>query len=204
MTRKNHYQQTRFLLGVTDPHRAPTDSGAEVAFAGRSNAGKSSALNVITQQRALARISKVPGRTREINFFQVREGRRLVDLPGYGYARVSKSIQDRWQRHIAHYLETRSSLCGLILVMDVRHPLKSFDQQILGWCRAAELPIHVLLTKADKLKRGQAKTALLQVRQQLPALHPTATAQLFSAHTREGREDVWAVLDRWLGLGQKQ
>ncbi|MGD2138244.1 MAG: ribosome biogenesis GTP-binding protein YihA/YsxC [Gammaproteobacteria bacterium] len=196
----NHYRQTRFLLGVTDPCRAPPDSGAEVAFAGRSNAGKSSALNVITEQRALARISKAPGRTREINFFRVSDDRRLVDLPGYGYARVSKAIQARWQQHIDRYLETRASLCGLVLLMDVRHPMNAHDRQILGWCRTAALPTHVLLTKADKLKHGPAKSTLLQVHRQLQAVHPAATAQLFSAHTREGREEVQAVLDRWLGL----
>ena len=197
---KNHYQQTRFQQGATDSRRGPPDRGAEVAFAGRSNSGKSSALNVITEQRGLARTSKAPGRTREINFFQVMDNLRLVDLPGYGYARVSRDIQERWQRHIARYLETRTSLCGLVLLMDVRHPLKAADLQILGWCHAAKLPIHVLLTKADKLKRGQARSALLQVRRQLQALYPDISVQLFSAHTREGREAVWTVLDRWLGL----
>ena len=158
------------------------------------------ALNVITQQRGLARTSKAPGRTREINFFQVTGDLRLVDLPGYGYARVSRDVQERWQRNIASYLETRDSLCGLVLLMDVRHPLNAADRQILGWCQAAQLPAHVLLTKADKLKRGQAKTVLLQVRMQLKTLYPGATVQLFSAHTREGREEVRAMLDRWLGL----
>jgi len=196
----NPYQQTRFLLGTPDQRRAPPDTGAEVAFAGRSNAGKSSALNVITGQRSLARTSKAPGRTREINFFVVRDDLRLVDLPGYGYAKVSRSIKDQWQRNISRYLENRRSLCGVILLMDVRHPLKEFDQQVLGWCHAAGLQTHVLLTKSDKLKRGPAKSALLQVRKQLTALHPDATVQLFSAHTRAGREEVQQILDSWLGL----
>ena len=196
----NPYQQTRFILGTPDARRAPPDVGVEVAFAGRSNAGKSSALNVLTGQRALARISKAPGRTREINFFEVQAGMRLVDLPGYGYAKVSRSMKQRWQRNISTYLETRQSLGGVIVLMDVRHPLKEVDQQILGWCHAAGLLTHVLLTKSDKLKRGPARTALLQTRQALQALHPEATVQLFSAHTRDGAEELQRVLDEWLGL----
>jgi GTP-binding protein len=196
----NPYQQTRFILGTPDAHRAPPDEGVEVAFAGRSNAGKSSALNVLTGQRALARISKAPGRTREINFFEVQAGIRLVDLPGYGYAKVSRSVKQQWQRNISTYLESRQSLGGVIVLMDVRHPLKEIDQQILGWCHAADLLTHVLLTKSDKLKRGPAKTALLQTRKALQSLHPEATIQLFSAHTREGSEELQQVLDEWLGL----
>jgi GTP-binding protein len=197
----NPYQQTAFLLGTPDPRDAPPDSGAEVAFAGRSNSGKSSALNTITGQRALARISKAPGRTREINFFQVRDDRRLVDLPGYGYAKVSKSVQKQWERHIARYLETRRSLTGVMLMMDVRHPLKVFDQQLLGWCHVAELPAHILLTKADKLKRGPAEAALLGVRRELEVLHPNCSVQLFSSLKGTGAEAARAVLDGWLGMG---
>ena len=196
----NPYQQTRFILGTPDARRAPPDEGVEVAFAGRSNAGKSSALNVLTGQRALARISKAPGRTREINCFEVQEGIRLVDLPGYGYAKVSRAVKQQWQRNISTYLETRQSLGGVIVLMDVRHPLKEIDQQILGWCHAADLLTHVLLTKSDKLKRGPAKAALLQTRKALQALHPEATLQLFSAHTRDGAEELQRVLDEWLGL----
>ena len=194
----NPYQQTSFLLGVPDPRKAPPDRGAEVAFAGRSNAGKSSALNTITGQRSLARISKAPGRTREINFFLVRGDRRLVDLPGYGYAKVSKSVQKQWERHIAHYLETRQSLVGVILMMDIRHPLRAFDLQLLRWCHAAELPAHILLTKADKLKRGPAQSTLLSVRRQLGTLHPDASVQLFSSLKGDGAEEARAVLDDWL------
>ena len=196
----NPYRQTFFLKGSPDPRDAPADTGAEVAFAGRSNAGKSSTLNVLTGQRNLARISKAPGRTREINFFQVVEGRRLVDLPGYGYAKVSRAIKADWQRHIARYLETRQSLCGVVLLMDVRHPFRQTDQQVLAWCRAANLPTHVLLTKADKLKRGPAKATLLKARQQLATVHPQATIQLFSAHTRAGVEILITVMNQWLDL----
>jgi len=201
---KNHYQQSRFLLGTPDMRCAPVDSGAEVAFAGRSNAGKSSALNVITGQRSLARISKAPGRTREINFFEVRDNLRLVDLPGYGYAKVSKAIQKQWQQNIARYLETRQSLCGVFLLMDIRHPLKDFDQLVLRWCSAADLPTHILLTKADKLKRGAANAALLQVRRQLPELHPGSSLQLFSSLTRDGTYAARAKLDEWLGISTEE
>jgi GTP-binding protein len=194
----NRYRHTHFLRGAPDARHAPPDTGLEVAFAGRSNAGKSSALNTLTGQRALARISKAPGRTREINFFEVEAGRRLVDLPGYGYAKVSRTVKEQWQAGIAHYLETRQSLCGVVLLMDVRHPLKDSDRQVLGWCHLAGLPTHVLLTKSDKLKRGPAKSALLAVRRQLAALHPQATAQLFSSHTRTGCETLMAALDQWL------
>jgi GTP-binding protein len=197
-----HYQQTRFLTGAPDARHAPPDCGLEVAFAGRSNAGKSSALNTLTGQHALARISKAPGRTREINFFQVGEDRRLVDLPGYGYAKVARTLKENWQQGIAHYLETRQSLCGLVLLMDIRHPLMPTDQQVLAWCHLAGLSTHVLLTKSDKLKRGPAKAALLQVRRQLGALLPDASVQLFSSHSRTGCDELEAVLDRWLGFEQ--
>ena len=200
----NPYQQTSFILGTPDTRSAPPDTGVEVAFAGRSNAGKSSALNVLTGQRALARISKAPGRTREINFFQVREGIRLVDLPGYGYAKVSKAMKGQWQRNISRYLETRQSLGGVILLMDVRQALKETDQQVLGWCHAAGLLTHVLLTKSDKLKRGPSKAALFQVRKTLLPLHPEASVQLFSAHTREGVDELQQVLDQWLGTPTDQ
>jgi len=199
-TMNNPYQQTRFILGTPDTRHAPPDTGVEVAFAGRSNAGKSSALNVLTGQRTLARISKAPGRTREINFFHVREDVRLVDLPGYGYAKVSKTIKDQWQHNISSYLETRQSLCGVILLMDVRHAMKDVDQQVLRWCRSADLLTHVLLTKSDKLKRGPAKAALFQTRKLLHTLHPESSLQLFSAHTREGCEALQQVLDQWLGI----
>jgi GTP-binding protein len=197
----NPYQQTRFILGTPDTRSAPPDTGLEVAFAGRSNAGKSSALNTITGQRALARISKAPGRTREINFFHVDEGLRLVDLPGYGYAKVSKSMKGGWQKNIDRYLETRHSLCGVILLMDVRHPLKEHDQQVLTWCAAARLPTHVLLTKADKLKRGPASAALLKTKKLLAGIHPDASIQLFSSHTRLGVDDVHQMLNTWLETG---
>ena len=151
---KNPFQQTRFILGTPDSRQGPPDTGAEVAFAGRSNAGKSSALNVITGQRALARISKAPGRTREINFFEVCEDIRLVDLPGYGYARVSRSMKGQWQRNIARYLETRQSLCGVVLLMDVRHPLKDFDYLVIASPNLADVKETFLAFQARKLSQG--------------------------------------------------
>jgi GTP-binding protein len=197
---KNRYQHVHFLLSTPDLDHAPPDSGREVAIAGRSNAGKSSALNVITGQRALARTSKTPGRTRQINFFALDEQRRLVDLPGYGYARVSRNIKNLWQQHLAGYLETRQCLQGLILLMDIRHPLKEFDRQLLQWCHIARLPVHILLTKADKLKRGPAQAALLQVRKHLGEHYPGATVQLFSALNRTGTDEARHRLAHWLDI----
>jgi GTP-binding protein len=194
-----NFSGARFLASAPKASLAPADSGAEVAFAGRSNAGKSSALNVITGQRALARTSKTPGRTQQINFFALDNDTRLVDLPGYGYAKVSRTVQDHWQRHLAAYLETRVSLRGLVLLMDCRHPLTEYDQQMLAWCAETGLPVHVLLTKSDKLKRGPASASLLAVRRQLAAFHPQATVQLFSALKRNGIEEVRQVIAAWLG-----
>jgi GTP-binding protein len=195
---KNRYQCTSFLLGSPNARQVPPDAGREVAFAGRSNAGKSSALNVITGQKSLARTGKTPGRTQHINFFRVDDERRLVDLPGYGYARVPQDVKARWQRAIERYLETRRSLRGVILLMDIRHPLRDFDRQVLAWSHTAGLALHVLLTKSDKLKGCPARAALLQVRRELAGLHPGATVQLFSALTPGGVEEARRVLDGWL------
>lgn len=195
---KNRYQCTSFLLGAPNARQGPPDVGLEVAFAGRSNAGKSSALNAITCQKSLARTSKTPGRTQHINFFRIDDQRRLVDLPGYGYARVPVDVKARWQRAIERYLETRRSLRGVILLMDIRHPLKEFDRQVLAWSHTAGLALHVLLTKADKLKRGPARATLLEVRRKLTDLYPDATVQLFSALTPTGVDEARAILDGWL------
>ena len=156
------------------------DAGAEVAFAGRSNVGKSSAINRLTSQRTLARTSKTPGRTQLLNFFQLDEERRLVDLPGYGYAKVAKSTRNEWQQHLDHYLSERQALVGLVLMMDIRHPLKDFDLLMLEWSAQANMPIHILMTKADKLKFGAAKSTLLQVKKQLKDHPAPLSLQLFS------------------------
>ncbi|MFZ0467833.1 MAG: ribosome biogenesis GTP-binding protein YihA/YsxC [Thiogranum sp.] len=193
-----NFHAAQFLTSVPEVRLAPPDTGAEAAFAGRSNAGKSSALNAITAQRSLARTSKTPGRTQQINFFDLGDDRRLVDLPGYGYAKVPQAMKDRWQRHLAEYLRVRQSLRGLVLLMDCRHPLTEFDQNMLSWCTDAGLPVHILLTKADKLKRGPASSVLLAVRKQLPEWHPQASVQLFSALKNAGVDAAREVLSSWL------
>ena len=196
----NRFQHLRFLASASTLGQAPEDRGREVAFAGRSNAGKSSALNAIAAQRALARTSKTPGRTQLINFFAVDDERRLVDLPGYGYAQVSQAVKERWQHHLALYLERRQSLKGLILVMDIRHILTDHDHQMLAWCHRAQLPVRVLLTKADKLRRGPALAILHQCEKQLGAIHPGASAQLFSALKHTGVEQARERLSEWLAM----
>ena len=192
------FRHARFLTSVPETRLAPPDSGAEVAFAGRSNAGKSSALNTLSGQRALARTSKTPGRTQQINFFELGNDRRLVDLPGYGYAKVPLAMKEKWQRSLTEYLHIRQSLRGLILLMDCRHPLTDFDQQMLSWCADVGLPVHILLTKADKLKRGPASSSLLSVRKRLPGFHPDASVQLFSSLKKTGIDEARLVLNNWL------
>lgn len=197
---KNPFHTAEFLTSAARVSQAPADIGHEAAFAGRSNAGKSSALNVITNHKGLARTSKTPGRTQLINFFTITPNARLVDLPGYGYAKVPAEVKAQWERHLNAYLEQRQSLAGLILLMDVRHPLTDYDQKMLGWCQASDLQVHILLTKADKLKRGAAQNALLKVRRALGPIHASATVQLFSAHDGTGLDEARAQLATWLEL----
>ena len=191
------YPEARFLKSANAASQFVADTGAEVAVAGRSNAGKSSAINVIVNRRQFARTSKTPGRTQLVNFFVLDEGQRLVDLPGYGFARVSEHKRAHWRELMADYFEQRQSLSGLFLIVDVRRQLTEFDGLMLAFAEQIELPTHVLLTKADKLKRGQAATALLQVRKQLL---DSASLQLFSSLTRQGedeaRERLAAFLNR--------
>jgi GTP-binding protein len=183
-------------------NHAPPDQGAEVAFAGRSNAGKSSALNALCYQRGLARTSKTPGRTQQLVFFQLDDQRRLVDLPGYGFAKVSVAIKSGWQQLMADYLAERRSLQGLVVLMDIRHPLTEIDQQMLAWGREAELPLLVLLTKADKLKRGATDKALHQVRRALVDLPPGSELLAFSATRPLGVEPTQAwILARLEAVG---
>lgn len=196
----NPFRQASFLTSANALSQLPPDDGAEAAFAGRSNAGKSSALNVITEQRNLARTSKTPGRTQLINFFVLDEQHRLVDLPGYGYAKVPEKVKRHWQQVLSDYLATRQCLRGLVLLMDIRHPLKEFDRQMLDWCHHQEMPVHILLTKADKLKRGPAANTLQQVRKTLKSDYPLATAQLFSSLNRQGVDEARAKLAEWLEL----
>lgn len=197
-------QQTSFLMSAPTFKLCPEDSGFEVAFAGRSNAGKSSAINTITNQKQLARSSKTPGRTQMINFFTVGNAdARIVDLPGYGYAAVPESMKIKWQKELEEYLVSRQSLKGLVLLSDIRHPLKYFDEQMLHWAKDGNLPVHVLLTKADKLKRGTQKATLLATKKQLQALDLPFSIQLFSALKKEGLAELSAVLGDWLHLGNQ-
>jgi GTP-binding protein len=196
------YRGAQFETSAAKLTQLPADEGFEVAFAGRSNAGKSSAINKICSQKSLARTSKTPGRTQLINLFTLDDRRRLVDLPGYGYAKVSEDIKRRWQQTMEQYLATRQSLKGLILLMDVRHPLKDVDQQLLSWSWNVGMPTHVLLTKVDKLNRGPAQNTLLKVQKEISENDPEGltSIQLFSSPKGTGLEDVYVVLNEWFQL----
>jgi GTP-binding protein len=194
----SRYRNSRFLISVREFRQLPPDEGCEVAFAGRSNAGKSSALNTLTQQRSLARTSKTPGRTQMINFFQVEPGHRLVDLPGYGYAKVPAEIRRHWDRLLQRYLSERKTLRGLFIIMDIRHPLTTLDKQLLEWCEYADLSSHILLTKSDKLSFGACSKTLRDVQHVLKNHYPRASVQLFSALRQIGVKEAHAQLDKWL------
>lgn len=196
------YHQAKFINSAPRLQDAPPDHGWEIAFAGRSNAGKSSAINTLVQQNALARVSKTPGRTQLLNFFEIDEQRKIVDLPGYGYAKVPEAIKRDWGKMIETYLSERKALCGIVLIMDIRHPLTEFDQQMLDWCAHGKLPVHIMLTKSDKLKFGAAKTTLLEVQRELKQLDVPVSVQLFSALKKTGIEEIHAVLDRWFEVNQ--
>ncbi len=194
------YQKATFLSSVPRVSLAPPDEGYEIAFAGRSNAGKSSAINAITMQKSLARTSKTPGRTQQLNFFKLDETRRIVDLPGYGYAKVPDRVQRQWKKAMEDYFAKRRSLCGIYLVMDIRHPMSSFDRQMVEWCKYNQLSLHIALTKADKLKRGAGKNTLLQIKKSLHDANFPASVQLFSALKKVGVDEAHKVLDRWLRI----
>ena len=194
----NPFAETRFLTSAAQLERLPEPDRPEVAFAGRSNAGKSSALNRICGQKQLARVSKTPGRTQLLNFFELSAG-RLVDLPGYGFAQVPQAVRRDWGKLVTGYIEIRENLRGLVLVMDARHPLTDFDRQMLAWAAAQQLPCHVLLTKADKLTPSVGRKTLGEVTRALPLLCAGSTAQLFSAETGAGVEEARAVVSALLG-----
>ena len=193
----SQYPEAEFIKSANSPSQFVPDTGAEVAVAGRSNAGKSSAINVIVNRRQFARTSKTPGRTQLINFFSLQGEERLIDLPGYGFAKVSDKKRFHWRDLIADYFESRQSLKGLFLIVDIRRQITKFDAQMLGFAEQVSLPTHVLLTKTDKLKRGQAAKALLEVRRDLG---DTATVQHFSALTRLGEDQARAKLSEFLSL----
>jgi len=195
----NMLQQAQFMLASPDMVHVPPDNAREVAFAGRSNAGKSSALNALCAQKALARTSKTPGRTQQLIFFELDETHRLVDLPGYGYAKVPDRIQREWAATLDDFLQNRESLKGLVLVMDSRRPLREFDRQMLEWCVYKKMPVLVLLTKSDKLKKGPASSTLLQVKKELADM-PDVTVQLFSSLKYVGVDEARHHISKWLKL----
>ncbi len=195
--------QASFLLSAPDLAHCPPEGVPEVAFAGRSNAGKSSVLNRLTGSRKMARTSKTPGRTQLLNFFQVAQGGRLVDLPGYGFARASRSQQEQWQRHIEDYLSRRESLVAVVLVMDIRHPFQPFDERMVQWALASELPLHLLLNKADKLKHG-ARTAVFHRVQKRIAELPDISVALFSAQSGLGCNETVHQLTNWLDTATQE
>jgi GTP-binding protein len=198
------YHQATFLSSASSIQNAPTDEGLEVAFAGRSNAGKSSAINMLTRQKGLARTSKTPGRTQLLNFFAIKPQQRFVDLPGYGFAKVPLAVKKEWHAMMELYLAKRTSLCGIVLVMDIRHPLTEFDWQMLEWCKARALPAHILLTKADKLTYGVAKTALLTVQKELQSSDINVTLQLFSSLKKTGMDEAHAAIDQLFNVITQQ
>ena len=193
-----NFNQTSFVTSAATLKDCPEQSLAEVAFAGRSNAGKSSAINTLCNQSRLARISKTPGRTQLINFFVVEYGKYLVDLPGYGFAKVPLEVKNKWQFELEQYLRKREALCGLVLLSDIRHPLKEFDRMMINWAVQSQLPLHLLLTKADKLKRGAAQNTLLKIKRELEN-HNEVSMQLFSSLKNTGVVEARNVVSSWLG-----
>ncbi len=192
-----HLSKATFTLSAPDIRRLPADSGIEVAFAGRSNAGKSSALNTLTNQRSLARTSKTPGRTQLINIFEIAENKRLVDLPGYGFAKVPMEMKKKWQKALGEYLEKRECLKGLVILMDIRHPLKDLDMDLIQWAADGDLPVLALLTKSDKLSQGKVSAQVLAVKKELAKLNADIKVQAFSSLKRSGAEQADKVICDW-------
>ncbi|MDF1796904.1 MAG: ribosome biogenesis GTP-binding protein YihA/YsxC [Coxiellaceae bacterium] len=199
MTEKLDYSKAHYTISATDLNQMPTDEGAEVAFIGRSNAGKSSALNTIAGIKGLARVSKTPGRTQAINVFDLSKKCRLIDLPGYGYAKVPRPVKERWAQYIDAYLQNRKCLQGLVLIMDIRHPLKELDQQLIEWTANCDISVHILLTKADKLSKNQQRKTLTDVTDALEIYGDTISIQCFSSLDRLGVEEARNKLDEWFG-----
>lgn len=192
------FRNAQFEISIAKPSGLPPPSGPEIAFAGRSNAGKSSAINTLAGHVRLAFVSKTPGRTQLLNFFRLNNGALLVNLPGYGYAAVPEKVRREWGGLIETYLKKRESLIGLVLIMDSRHPLTALDRQMINWFAASGRPMHVLLTKSDKLSRGAAAAVLQDVRRELRPLGPQVTVQLFSSLKKSGVEEAEAVIGGWL------
>jgi GTP-binding protein len=199
----HYYRQAKFLISAASKKQFPTNGSLEVAFAGRSNAGKSSAINTLCDNKGLAKISKTPGRTRLVNYFTLDEQRSLVDLPGYGYAKVPLPVKQQWEKLMENYLQRSETLRGLVIIMDIRHPLKDFDIQMLNWCEHFGLPAHLLLTKADKLKKGPAQSTLLKTKKLLEAEGYNASVQIFSALNKTGLDELVRTTNSWLDLPQE-
>ena len=188
----------QFLLGAAEPHQFPADELVEIAFAGRSNVGKSSAINAISNRRKLARTSKVPGRTQQINFFSMGQQARLVDLPGYGFAQVPLAVKEKWQKTIHEYLADRKNLIVLVLLMDIRHPLTELDIQMIQWASDSELPTQILLTKADKFKRGKIAATALRVEKELRKFPGNFAVEPFSSQNYTGVDKVRKQMQNWV------
>ena len=195
-----NFRKVHFVTSAPDIRHLPNDGGIEIAFAGRSNAGKSSALNALTQQRQLARTSKTPGRTQLINLFRVEDNLHLVDLPGYGYAEVPEEMKRKWQRALGEYLQKRNCIKGLVVLMDIRHPLKELDQQMVQWAVDVELPVLILLTKADKLASGARKAQLNMVREAILPFQGDIQVEIFSSLKKIGIDKLRLKLDEWFNL----
>ena len=194
---KLNYHKTHFLTSPPNLKSLPEDSGVEIAFAGRSNAGKSTALNALTNQKNLARTSKTPGRTQLINLFEVEPQCKLVDLPGYGYAAVPEQMKLQWQQALGEYLQKRECLAGIVILMDIRHPLKDLDQQMIEWAVASEKPVLLLLTKADKLSQSERSKQVKMVREAILPFQGDIQVEAFSALKRTGIDRLAAKLDAW-------
>lgn len=192
------FQNAQYFLSAHKLADLPPAAGVEIAFAGRSNAGKSSALNTLANHNRLAFVSKQPGRTQLINFFTLGDERYLVDLPGYGYAKVPEAMRKHWQDVLSRYLMERTSIAGLVIVMDCRHPLTPLDIQMLNWFSHSGKPVHALLTKSDKLSRNEANQTLMKVQKAIVQFVPEATVQLFSSLKKQGVEEAEKVLGKWL------
>ena len=194
---KLNYHKTHFLTSAPNIRSIPEDTGIEIAFAGRSNAGKSTALNVLTNQKSLARTSKTPGRTQLINLFEVEPNCKLVDLPGYGYAAVPEKMKIEWQKSLGEYLQKRECLGGLVVLMDIRHPLKDLDQQMIEWAVSADLPVMLLLTKADKLSQSARSKQVKMVREAILPFQGDIQVEAFSTQNKIGIDKLAAKLDSW-------
>ena len=191
------YRQASFLISAGKARQFP-QGGREVAFAGRSNAGKSSAINTLCDNKGLARTSKTPGRTRLVNFFSIDDEHRLVDLPGYGFAKVPLAMKKEWEKLMTEYLSEQQALSGLVIIMDIRHPLNETDWQMIEWCHHYQLPAHVLLTKADKIKRGAQQASKLKTQKLIKEAGLDASVQIFSALKKTGLDQLVATLDEWM------